>query len=226
MVFYFGDLYFYPVEKFSQRLALFTSYVFHPLFMPINGLLLTYFFGRVPGFNSYSTDLDKEIAHKALWSVFIATGILPVIFSVILKAMGIVSSLHMPKKEERMLPFLLTGSLYYAVIYLFTSYWKLPLHPLIYQFMFGATLAILIGMMITYRWKISVHMIGIGGVVGITTILSKHGEVLIGLLSITLFIAGLIAFGRLQLKAHSIKQIIAGFLLGFSCEMLGLLIAS
>ena len=214
------------MDKFSYRLALFTSYIFHPLFMPINGLMLTYFFGNIPGFNIYSTDLDKDIAHKALWSVFIVTGILPVIFSAVLKIVGVISSLHMPKKEERILPFLLTGSLYYGVIYLFTSYWKLPLHTLIYQFMFGATLAILIGMIITYRWKISAHMIGIGGVVGIITILSKYGEVLISLLAITIFIAGLIAFGRLQLKAHSIKQIIAGFLLGFSCEMLVLIITS
>lgn len=194
--------------------------------MPTNGLLLTYNFGAVSGFNPYSTELDKDIAHLALWSVFIATGILPVLITIVLKKIGIVSSLHMPKKEERMLPFLITGGLYYVVIYLFTSYWQLPLNPLIYQFMFGATLAILIGMMITYKWKISVHMIGVGGVVGILTVLSKHGDVLIGLLSISIVLAGLIAFGRLQLKAHSIKQVIAGFLLGFSCEMLGLMIAS
>ena len=150
---------------------------------------------------------------------------MPVIISIILKELKLISSLHMQKKEERMLPFLLTGTLYYGVIYLLDSVWNLPLNPLIYKFMFGATLSIIIGMLITFNWKISVHMIGIGGVVGIATVLSKTGpEVLLYLLSVLIIIAGLIGFGRLQLKAHSLNQIIAGFLLGFSCEILILLI--
>ena len=193
--------------------------------MPINGLLIAYFWGRIPGFNPFSTALDKDNAFLTLISVFIATGIMPVIISIILKELKLISSLHMPKKEERMLPFLLTGTLYYGVIYLLASVWNLPINPLIYKFMFSATLAIIIGMLITFNWKISVHMIGIGGVVGIVTVLSKTGpEVLLYLLSILIIIAGLIGFGRLQLKAHSLSQIIAGFLLGFSCEILILLI--
>ena len=193
--------------------------------MPINGLLIAYFWGRIPGFNTFSTALDKNNAFLTFISVFIATGIMPVIISIILKELKLISSLHMPRKEERMLPFLLTGTLYYGVIYLLSSIWNIPLDPLIYKFMFGATLAIIIGMLITFNWKISVHMIGIGGVVGIVTVLSKTGpEVLLYLLSILIIIAGLIGFGRLQLKAHSFSQVIAGFLLGFSCEILILLI--
>lgn len=195
--------------------------------MPTNGLVVTYFIGHISGFNPYATESDKEVAFLALKCVFIATGVLPVIIAFILKLTGQISSLHMPKKEERMVPFFLTGSLYYAVIYLFTSYWQLPLDRLIYQFMFGATLAILLGMLITYSWKISVHMIGIGGVVGILTVLSKVGDtVLIWPLSLSIIVAGLIAFGRLQLSAHSPKQVIAGFLLGFGCEVLGLFLAN
>jgi hypothetical protein len=193
--------------------------------MPINGLLIAYFCGRIPGFNTFSTAPDKNNAFLTLISVFIATGIMPVIISIILKKIKLISSLHMPKKEERMLPFLLTGTLYYGVIYLLSSKWKIPLDPLIYKFMFGATLAIIIGMLITFNWKISVHMIGIGGVVGIVTVISKTGpDVLLYLLNVLIIIAGLIGFGRLQLKAHSFNQVIAGFLLGFSCEILILLI--
>ena len=67
-------------------------------------------------------------------------------------------------------------------------------------------------------------MIGIGGVAGILTLLSKkNDEVLLYPLSITFLVAGLIAFSRLQLGAHNSKQIIAGFGLGFGCEMLGIL---
>ncbi len=66
-------------------------------------------------------------------------------------------------------------------------------------------------------------MIGIGGITGIITLLSKiHDEVLLYPLSITFLIAGLIAFSRLQQEAHNTKQIIAGFCLGFGCIMSGI----
>ena len=66
-------------------------------------------------------------------------------------------------------------------------------------------------------------MIGIGGLAGILTLLSKiNNEVLLYPLSITFLVAGLIAFSRLQLGAHNAQQIIAGFCLGFGCEISGI----
>jgi membrane-associated phospholipid phosphatase len=66
-------------------------------------------------------------------------------------------------------------------------------------------------------------MIGVGGLAGILTLLSKTSDdILLSPLIITFFCAGLIAFSRLQLKAHNPKQIIVGFCLGFGCEILGL----
>lgn len=214
------------MEKFSQRLALFTSYVFHPLFMPTVGLILVYYIGGVRGFNSYSVEFDQNNARFLLVSIFIATAILPTIVAVLLKYAGIVSSLHMPKKEERSVPFLLTFCCYFGVYLYLQKYVELPVPLIIYFFIFAGILATLLGFFVTLSWKISVHMIGIGGVVGMLTLLAKIGnDIDIKPLSIAILVAGLVAFGRLQLKAHSIKQIIAGFLLGFSCEMLGLIIA-
>lgn len=195
--------------------------------MPTNGLILTYFFGKVPGFNPYSTELDKENAHFALWCIFIGTAIVPVIIALALKQLKVVSSIHMPKREERAMPFILTALCYFSVYYLLKNYLNLPFNAIIYWFMYAGTLATVLGFMITLNWKVSVHMIGIGGVVGIVTVLSKIGDnVLIGLLSITIIIAGLIAFGRLKLNAHTPKQVIIGFLLGFGCEVLGLIISN
>lgn len=193
--------------------------------MPTNGLLITYFFGRVQGFNIFSSDADKIISHFTILVVFVATGIIPVIIAVILKQLKVISSLHMPRREERTLPFLLTGLSYLVTIYLLSTVWNLPLDPLIYQFMIGGALAIISGMFITISWKISVHMIGIGGVFGILVMLSKFGEQVkfYPIVSI-LIITGLIGYGRLNLKAHTIQQIIAGFLLGFICEIKILLV--
>lgn len=187
--------------------------------MPTYGLLMLFLFGKVPGFNRYSIGIDKEMTHFTLLAVFIATGVLPVLVSLFLKQIKVVSSLTMPKREERFLPFLLTGILYLALFCMLQFYWSLPLHHVIYQIMLGATLATFVGMMITFSWKISVHMIGIGGVVGIATVSSKIAdEVILAPIVISIIAAGFIGFGRLQLKAHSLEQVIAGFMLGFLSE--------
>ena len=193
--------------------------------MPTIGITLTFLLGGIAGFNPYSTDSDKNNAYFTIECVVLATAILPFVVTVILKKLKLISSLHMPLKEERTLPFLITGLLYYSMIHLFSQTWKIPLPILIYQFMIGATLAIIIGMIITYSWKISIHMIGIGGVVGILITLSKTGNnVLFFPIIISIFVSGIIGFSRLELKAHNPGQLIAGFILGFACETLGLFI--
>lgn len=212
------------MKSFNKNLALATSYFLHPLFMPTNGLLLAFFVGGIQGFNPYSTDQDMKTACIAIIGVFIGTGVFPVLIALTLKKLNYISNLHMPKREERMIPFLLTGGSYLAIIYLYIEVLELNLDPKIYSFMIGATLAIIIGLWITSSWKISVHMIGIGGVVGILVFLSKLGEqVLLYPLITTIIASGFIAFGRLYLNAHSMKQVIAGFLLGFICEIIPLI---
>lgn len=203
----------------NNSLARVISYVFHPLFMPTYGMGMIYLLGKVPGFNIYSSDLDQEVAKFTLLSVFIATGVLPVLVALVLKKLKVVSSLTMPKKEERFLPFLLTGIMYLTLFCLLRFYWILPLDVVIFQIMLGATLATFIGMVITFSWKISVHMIGVGGVVGITTVVSKvTDEVMLLPLIVSIICAGLVGFGRLQLKAHTLEQVVAGFFLGFFSE--------
>lgn len=184
-------------------------------------MIVIYFTGGVPGFNTYSTDTDKITAFLAMSILFIATSILPLLIAIILKKLKYISSLHMPSKEERSLPFIFTCFCYFGAYYLLKDYLELNLNSLIFYFIFAGLLATMLGFFITLSWKISIHMIGIGGVAGILTLLSKkNDEVLLYPLSITFLVAGLIAFSRLQLGAHNSKQIIAGFGLGFGCEIL------
>ncbi len=213
------------MKTFSDSLALVISYLFHPLFMPTNGLLVIYFFGSLPGFNKYSTDLDKSLVFFTITIVFVATSLLPVIIAVILKKTGLITSLSMPIKEERSIPFILTSFCYFGAYYYLRYYLDLPINRLIYYFIFFGVFATVLGFFITLSWKISIHMIGIGGLVGILTLLSKNGDQDLFLpLMASVITAGLIGFGRLQLRAHNIKQIIAGFVIGFGSEVIGLFV--
>jgi hypothetical protein len=191
--------------------------------MPTFGMILIYFVGRVPGFNSYSIGADKNIAFIAISIIFLATSIIPLFSAITLKKLNIISSLEMQNREERTIPFIITCFCYFGVYYLLRYHLELNLNGLIFYFIFFGMFATIIGFFITLSWKISIHMIGIGGISGIMTLLSKTTDAdLTYPLIASLFCAGLIAFSRLQLNAHDTKQIFAGFCLGFVCEMLGI----
>ena len=191
--------------------------------MPTFGMIVIYFVGNVPGFNSYSIKSDKYTVFLTISVLFIATSLIPLIIAILLKQLKVISSLHIPERKERKLPFLLTCFCYFCAYYLLKYHLELNLNGLIFYFIFFGMFATILGFFITLSWKISIHMIGIGGVAGILTLLSKTSEeVLLYPLIITFLCAGLVAFSRLKLKAHNSKQLIAGFCLGFGCEILGL----
>jgi membrane-associated phospholipid phosphatase len=65
-------------------------------------------------------------------------------------------------------------------------------------------------------------MVGIGGVTGAMFVLSwmLHYPHAPWLMVILLFLAGVIGMARLQLNAHTIWEVVGGFVLGAGCPML------
>jgi hypothetical protein len=85
--------------------------------------------------------------------------------------------------------------------------------------MIGACLAILLTLLINFRWKISMHMIGVGGLMGLFYAFGRyfHFPSLPILIALS-FVSGLIAAARLYRGAHSPAQIYLGFGMGFMLE--------
>jgi membrane-associated phospholipid phosphatase len=80
--------------------------------------------------------------------------------------------------------------------------------------------------MITRSWKISIHMVGIGGLLGAVLALTTYHypmDALILLCSIIL-IAGGLASARLWLGAHTKGQVYAGFAVGFCSVFLNIVL--
>jgi membrane-associated phospholipid phosphatase len=74
----------------------------------------------------------------------------------------------------------------------------------------------LVAAIVSYFWKISIHLIGIGGVTGMISALSvKYGIDLLNLQILLLMISGLTASARLYLGEHNPKQVYTGFIFGF-----------
>ena len=131
---------------------------------------------------------------------------------------GWIRSFEMEKKEERLVPFITNAFLMLVSYYLLR---RLMVPKIYYLLMLGAAASVVIAIIINFKWKISIHMIGIGGILGtffgMSTFLFVDFRIPV---LFTLMIAGLLGSARLTLGAHSPLQVYAGFAVGFLCEFL------
>lgn len=184
--------------------------------MPSYGFLLL-FFTR----NYISVFIAAEYKLVVLLTTFVFTFVLPAINALILLKMGRIQSLEMESNRERIIPYGSAALYYFALYYLFA---KTGFPPVFKLFILGAGISILITLLINYKWKISAHAVGVGGVVGALLGITYRLQIeLLPIVLLAIFVAGLVGFGRLKLRAHSPAQVYAGYLLGAGMELLLLL---
>ena len=147
---------------------------------------------------------------------------LPLLMMPIFIQFGAIKSLAMESNSERILPLTFTLIPYVLSVYFLV---KLPIPFVIAAFMLGASLAVASCLIISYWWKISIHLVGIGGIIGFLIAFSirLHTDVILYLI-ISILIAGLLASARLYSKAHKPIQVYVGFILGFVIMLSVLLI--
>lgn len=194
-----------------MRFAQFISVVAHPLFMPTYAMLLIF------QFNPY---IDLQVTNNTQNVVILVLGIftilLPLITAFVLQKLGVLKSIYMKTAEERKWPFLFSVLWYYLGFELLT---EIPLPISLYLLMIGAIAVILMAHLITLRWKISVHMLGIGGVTGAMIGLSQRFQFDHFYLILALFVVGgFIGFARLKTNSHNYQQVYTGFVLGVVVE--------
>lgn len=178
------------------------------------GSLLFFFFLKGSVYY-YLTPLNQKWIITAM--IFSFSFLLPVINIYILYRLNRISSLKMEDQRERTFPYVLTSCFYFGLFYLFLD---LSVWPSIKILIFGGGLTILLTAIINIKYKISAHMVGIGGLVGSLLVISyvlKFNAV--PQMGIVILVAGVIATSRLYLKAHEPKQIYTGFFLGLVTQV-------
>lgn len=182
------------------------SYIFHPLFMPLFGMVfyLKYMFFLLvkPMFYNY-----------IVLVMLVCTLLFPLMSILLLKSSKVISSIHMPSKEERRWP-LLIGTGFFFLAYMLISYVN-PVQELNYIVIAGI-LTLMICTIINLLYKLSIHMAAIGGVTGMMVAYAHHAEInMLYVVLAMVFASGLVGFARLQLNAHSTRQVAAGYAAGF-----------
>ena len=181
------------------------SILFHPVFVPTITVFL------VVKIYSNIIILENQ-AGIILIGTCVFSLILPLLSVFILLLTKKIDSLEMPKKEERFLPILFASIWMILGFYFMKEIFSYA--PIMKSIYLGAIYVMLISLLITKKWKISLHMLAIGGATGVFIMLEfLFGQNLM-LLLITILISGILGFSRLSLKAHNLNQIYAGFILG------------
>jgi hypothetical protein len=206
------------------------SVIFHPL------LIVTYMLIMLLMVNPFLFGINRlsDGTHLIL-SVFLQTFFLPFFAIFMMKSLGFVTSYEMKDKQERIGPFIATGIFYLWV------YWNVAngnvFHTAFTIGVLGATIALFLGFIINLYFKISLHAIGIAGLVAlviITMVYYSRGSVvsfklptgdicqisLIFILMGTIAIAGLVGTARLILQAHRPIEVFAGYAVGFLCQFI------
>jgi hypothetical protein len=197
--------------KFSKIL----SYIFHPIFMPLIGLAII--------FNSgiYESELPAIYMRFLYLIVLLCNVMLPVSIIPVLFYIRHINNLNIDERRKRMIPLFFASICYYIGYNIISRYSH---SQLINLFMLSISVIIVVVMLVSLFWKISLHMTGIGGITGLIIILSYlYRADIIFLLCATILISGIIASARLAIGSHNFLQIIVGYLLGL-VGVLGLML--
>ena len=188
--------------KFSKIL----SYLLHPILMPIIVLYI--------GINNI--DYFYLIFHNYSNTLYIIiltfTMVLPLISAILFVKSGRVESLEMRKIKERRGPLFISILIMIIGFPIFYSIAKLSSH--LSAIYISSIILLFFAFLITIRWKISLHMLGIGGATGTFIALNYIFGGIYYFVVLFFFLSGLLAFSRLDQKAHNESQVYVGFVLG------------
>ncbi|MBC8147931.1 MAG: hypothetical protein H8E98_08125 [Bacteroidetes bacterium] len=192
----------------ETKLAKVISYLFHPLFIPTYAFLLMF---AQKSYLAYRIPFSSKLI--LIFMVVSLTLFLPLILIYFLKKWNVIKDLNMEDKEDRIFPYVIYAVFYYSNFHLFSS---LQL-PIIYSlFMLGATIISIFALIINFWWKISIHMLAIGGLTAMFFSISILYEIqILYLILLLFFISGLVGFARLRLSSHKQFQVYFGFVAGF-----------
>jgi len=182
------------------------SAVLHPLLIPLFGTILLFqvgIFSELP--------LNYRLYIEGL--VFLNMGLVPGLGIWLLKKSGHVSDYDVSIRSERLFPYLISLISYLTACYVLFRY-QMPWWVL--KLFFGSILATILAFLITLKWKISAHTMSYGALVAASFLVCLTQSINpIVYFILLILLGGLQASSRLFLNAHSLSQVIGGFILGF-----------
>ncbi|RTY85700.1 hypothetical protein [Flavobacterium sp. RSP15] len=194
----------------KKTLPLF-SYIFHPIFIPAMATLFFLFFNR--------SDFVSQEKIFIFFQVLIVTVLIPVLAFFLLRATGNIDSIMVSKISQRKIPLILHC---FLIILLVRKSITIDSYPELHFFLLGGLMSSLLALILLFlQIKASLHMIAISSLTVFIIGLSLHLHIQnIFTIALLLLLNGVVATSRLEMKAHTIKELLLGFVLGIIPQLL------
>lgn len=188
-----------------QRIFKSISYIFHPVFIPLLGVL--FYFSKTP------RSIPKEIVWAKLISLSILTVVLPILLYFLLKNLGKADSIFLKTSKERILPLLLNCVIAYLIIRnILPATEYIELYGFFTGILFSTLACLLLALL---KFKASIHLMAMGGLFMFCLALSIHfSKNFNGTLAILSIITGAVTTSRLLLNAHTYRELTVGLFIG------------
>lgn len=187
------------------------SYLFHPIFIPILAACCFLYYNSAQ-FN------NQEIGY-VLFQVAMFTIFIPAILFVLLRRFGKIDSIMIVTISQRKIPLILHC---FLLIFLVRNSITLERYPALHFFFLGALLATIFALILLFfNVKASLHTLASSGLTVFVIALGLHLEIQNPVGVFLLILAnGLVASSRIEMNAHTKKELIIGFLLGGISQLL------
>lgn len=194
-----------------KRLLPLFSYILHPIFISMYATLF-YLFCK----NDIFTNQEK---YYVLFQILIITILVPILFFLLLRSTGNVNSVMLPDVSQRRIPLVLQCFLY---ILLVKRSIIISRYPELHFFFLGALFSTILALICSlFKAKVSLHMLAISGltifVIGMNIHLQMQNPYWAAFL---ILMTGVVASSRLEMEAHTPKELFLGLLIGILPQLL------
>jgi hypothetical protein len=207
-----------PIPFGLKFIANVISYIFHPLFIP---LYVGYFLMFIHP--TYFVGYGAQQKYWLLIRVSYTMVFFPIITVLLLKAIGFIDSVFLKTQKDRIIPYIACGIYFFWGYLVFRNQPNIP--SILTAFTFAVFLSSSVALIANIYFKISMHAIGMGGVLGLFLVIMQSNSMLMtGPLSVALILTGMVCTARLLISNHSNKEIYMGLLVGIACQLVAAVI--
>lgn len=194
--------------------AVFFSYLFHPIFIPLYAAWFLIFIHP-----SYFSGFSSHQKSQTLLIIGLNIVFYPLLSVLLLKAVGFIDSIFLRKQKDRIIPYMACGIFFF---WAYTVFKQQDAYPVILSsFILGIFLASSGALLANIYFKVSMHATGVGGLTGLFIIIASSDTMLMTWpLSAVILITGLVCTSRLIVSDHTQKDIYTGLFIGMLAQFI------
>ena len=206
-------------ESFPKYIVGFSrviSILFHPLFVSVYMAFFLLFIHP-----TYFLGFNEKAKLLKLLTVINNNVFFPLLVVALLRGLGFNKSVKLETQKERIIPYIASITFFFWTYYVFRSQ---PENPTILVVMCrGMFIASSIALIANSYFKISMHAIACGGLLGLLYLTMYDGTISSGLpMMIGIFITGLVLTSRKIISDHTWFDLVIGLLVGLIPQLTGI----